>query len=85
MYLAKLGVVESHDWCSFIHAFFVGGISCAHTPSPFPVHRFPNARAKVLERSTSLFRNSPDFAIPEVRFSQIGGNLRLIPVSAEML
>ncbi|CAN0525034.1 unnamed protein product [Laminaria digitata] len=27
---------------------------------------------KSLERSTKLFRNSPDFAIPEVRFSQIG-------------
>ncbi|CAN0067977.1 unnamed protein product [Scytosiphon promiscuus] len=27
--------------------------------------------SEVLERSTSLFRKSPDFAIPEIRFSQI--------------
>lgn len=27
---------------------------------------------QVLDRSTELLRNSPDFAIPEVRFSQIG-------------
>ena len=30
------------------------------------------ASSQSLERSTLLFRNSPDFAIPEVRFSQIG-------------
>lgn len=27
---------------------------------------------QVMDRSTGLFRNSPDFAIPEIRFSQIG-------------
>eukprot|EP00752_Nemacystus_decipiens_P011248 g9996.t1 len=27
--------------------------------------------SEVLDRSTALFRNSPDFAIPEIRFSQI--------------